>query len=92
MKTLFVMFMKYAGAFVSPKDTTVNSNCPYLVTKAVFGISLSNLHLMIARSEINLREILGTSELVKQIIDPWQGVLVLDGDCVQVPVINAHSH
>ena len=47
---------------------------------------------MIARSKINLGEILGTSKLIKQIINPWQGVLVLDGDCVQVPVINAHSH
>jgi hypothetical protein len=47
---------------------------------------------MIARSEINLGEILGTSKLIKQIIDSWQRVLVLDGDCVQVPVINAHSH
>jgi hypothetical protein len=36
--------------------------------------------MMIARSEINLGEILGTSELIKQIINPWQGVLVLDGD------------
>ena len=56
------------------------------------NITLSNLHLMIARSEINLGEILGTSELVKQIINSWQRVLVLDGDCVQVLVINAHSH
>ena len=47
---------------------------------------------MIARSEINLGEILGTSKLIKQIIDSWQRVLVLDGDCVQVPVVNAHSH
>ena len=46
---------------------------------------------MIAGSEINLREILGTSKLIKQIIDPWQGVLVLDGDCVQVPVIDDNS-
>jgi hypothetical protein len=47
---------------------------------------------MIARSEINLGEILGTSELVKQIINSWQGVLVFYGDCIQVLVINAHSH
>ena len=93
MKTLFIMFMKYAGAFVRPKDTTVNSNCPYLVTKAFFrDVTLSNLHLMIARSEINLGEILGTSKLIKQIIDSWQRVLVLDGDCIQVLVVNAHSH
>jgi len=28
------------GALVSPKDTMVNSYCPYLVTKAVLGMSL----------------------------------------------------
>jgi hypothetical protein len=47
---------------------------------------------MIAGSEINLGEILGTSKLIKQIINLWQRVLVLDGDCIQVSVINAHSH
>ena len=62
---------------MSPKDTTVNSNCPYLVTKAVFGMSLLKLHLMIARSEINLGEILGTSEQIKQIIDLGMGYLFL---------------
>ena len=58
----------------------------------LWNITLSNLHLMIARSEINLGDILGSSKLIKQIINPRQGVLVLDGDCVQVPVINTHSH
>ena len=77
MKTLFIMFMKYAGAFVSTKDTTVNSNYPYLVTKAVFGMSLSNLHLMIARSEINLGEILGTLKLIKQTSILGRGYLFL---------------
>jgi len=31
--------MKYAGAFVNPKDMTRYSYNPYLVEKAVFGIS-----------------------------------------------------
>jgi hypothetical protein len=35
--------MKYAGAFVSPKDITKNSYSPYLVEKAIFGISFARI-------------------------------------------------
>jgi hypothetical protein len=34
MNTLFIKFIKYAGALVSPKDMTKNSYSPYLVVKA----------------------------------------------------------
>jgi hypothetical protein len=40
MKTEFIKYMKYAGALFSPKDITKYSYSPYLVEKAVFGISL----------------------------------------------------
>jgi hypothetical protein len=33
------MYIKYAGALVNPNDITVYSYNPYLVVKAVFGIS-----------------------------------------------------
>jgi hypothetical protein len=36
MNTLFMRFMKKAGALVRPKSITVNSYWPYRVTKAVF--------------------------------------------------------
>jgi hypothetical protein len=39
MNTLFIKFIKYAGALVSPKDMIKNSYSPYLVVKAVLGIS-----------------------------------------------------
>jgi hypothetical protein len=39
MNTLFIRFMKKAGAFVKPKDITVNSNNPYLVINAIFRMS-----------------------------------------------------
>jgi len=39
MNTEFIRYIKYAGAFVSPKDMTKYSYRPYLVEKAVFGIS-----------------------------------------------------
>jgi hypothetical protein len=39
IKTEFMRYMKYAGALVSPNDITRYSYSPYLVEKAVFGIS-----------------------------------------------------
>src|SRR3954464_12358175 len=43
INTLFIIFMKYAGALVNPNDITVYSYNPYLVVKAVFGISPSQI-------------------------------------------------
>jgi hypothetical protein len=40
IKTEFIRYMKYVGALVSPKDITRYSYSPYLIEKAVFGISL----------------------------------------------------
>ena len=39
IKTEFIRYMKKAGALVRPKDITRYSYSPYLVEKAVFGIS-----------------------------------------------------
>ena len=39
MKTKFMIYMKNAGALVRPKDMTRYSERPYLVEKAIFGIS-----------------------------------------------------
>jgi hypothetical protein len=41
MKTEFIKYMRYAGALVSPNDISKYSYSPYLVEKAVFGISLA---------------------------------------------------
>jgi hypothetical protein len=43
MKTEFIRYMKYAGALDSLNDITKNSYNPYLVKKAVFGISLARI-------------------------------------------------
>jgi hypothetical protein len=40
MNTEFIKYMNYVGALVSPNDITKYSYSPYLVEKAVFGISL----------------------------------------------------
>ena len=39
IKTEFMRYIKNAGALVRPKDMTSYSYIPYLVEKAVFGIS-----------------------------------------------------
>jgi hypothetical protein len=39
MKTEFMRYMKIVGALVRPKDMTRYSYNPYLVEKAVLGIS-----------------------------------------------------
>jgi hypothetical protein len=39
MNTLFIRFMKKAGAFVRPKDITVNSYNPYMVINVVYVMS-----------------------------------------------------
>jgi hypothetical protein len=38
MNTLFIKYMKKAGAFVNLNDMTVNSYSPYLVINAVLGM------------------------------------------------------
>jgi hypothetical protein len=39
MNTEFIRYMKYAGALVNPNDITKYSYNPYLVEKAVLGMS-----------------------------------------------------
>ena len=31
-------------------------------------------------------------QLIKQIMDAGQGILILDGNLVQSPIVNAHAH
>jgi hypothetical protein len=38
MNTEFIRYVKWAGAFVNPKDITKYSNNPYRVVNAVLGI------------------------------------------------------
>ena len=43
IKTKFMRYMKNAGALMRPKDMTRYSYNPYLVEKAVFGISYGRI-------------------------------------------------
>src|SRR4051812_33106274 len=89
INTLFIMVMKYVGAFVSTKDITVYSYKPYLVVKAVFWyVLLPDLQLEVARSQINLAKHLCSFQLIKQIIYVRQGVFVLDGYFIQRAIVH----
>jgi hypothetical protein len=39
MNTLFIRYIKYAGALVNPNDITVYSYRPYPIVNAILGIS-----------------------------------------------------
>ena len=56
---------------------TVTSRECYL--RYVFG---SDLDLMIAQSQIDFREYLSSTQLVKQIVNPRKRILILDSDFV----------
>jgi hypothetical protein len=46
---------------------------------------------MIPRAQIDLREYISTLKLIKNILYAGQWMLVLDGNCVQILIIDAHS-
>ena len=51
-------------------------------------ITTPDSQLMIFGSQINLREMLDSLQLVKQVINPGKRILVLDGNLIQLSVIN----
>ena len=48
-------------------------------------------HLVVARAQIDLAEVLRTVQPIEQLIDAGQRVLVLDGDLVQRTVVDTHA-
>jgi hypothetical protein len=50
-------------------------------------IFLSNSNLVIPRLQVNLRENLGSLQLIEQVLDTRKWVLVLDSHMVETPVI-----
>jgi Zn ribbon nucleic-acid-binding protein len=45
-------------------------------------IFITDFNLMIARPEINLGKYLGSHQLIKQDVDVWERILVLDSDYI----------
>jgi hypothetical protein len=43
---------------------------------------------VVARFHINMTEVFGPSELVKEVVDSWNRVPISDYDFIQGPVIN----
>ena len=54
------------------------------------NVIVFDFELMITRSEVYLCEMAGTLKLVKQVINPRDGILILDCDVVQLSIVNAH--
>jgi len=54
------------------------------------NVLLLHLQLMISRTEVQLREHLSSIKLIEQVINPGQKIFVLDGDLVQLTIVNAH--
>jgi hypothetical protein len=46
---------------------------------------------MITRTKVNLREDLGSSQLIEKNINSSKRVFVLDGDCIERSIIYTHS-
>jgi hypothetical protein len=55
------------------------------------NVTRSNFDLMTTRTEVNLREDFGSSQLIKKNINSGKRIFVLDGDCIERLVIHTHS-
>jgi hypothetical protein len=55
------------------------------------NVKRSNFDLMITRTKVNLREDLGSSQLIEKNINSSKRVFVLDGDCIERSIIYTHS-
>jgi hypothetical protein len=55
------------------------------------NVARSNLDLVVARTKVDLREDLGTSQLIKKNINSGKRVFVFDGDCIEWSIIYAYS-
>ena len=92
MKTMFIKCMKKAGALVKPKDMTMYSYNPILTGEChLRNILRTDPQLKITQTQINLREYPSTSKQIKEILNTGQWMLVLDGNCIQLPIIDTHS-
>jgi hypothetical protein len=78
-----ISLMKVVGAFVKPKGMTNHSKRPSFDLKASLPyICLLYWDLMVARLQINLTEVFGSLELIKEIVDSGNRVPVPDCDFI----------
>jgi hypothetical protein len=87
-----IILMKVVGAFVKPKGMTNHSKRPSFDLKAGLPyICLFYRDLVVARLHINITEVFGPCELIKEVVDSGNWVPVSDCDFIQGLVINAES-
>ena len=56
-----------------------------------WNVTMSDSEMMTTWSEVYLWEMTSTVKLVKQVINPRDGILFLDCGLVQLSIVNAHS-
>jgi hypothetical protein len=54
-------------------------------------VFILNSDLMVSRPQVNLGENCSTSYLVKQIIDPWKGILIINGHLIELSILYAKT-
>jgi hypothetical protein len=87
-----IILMKVAGAFVKPKGMTNHSKRPSFDLKAIFHTSVCSIEdLVVARLQINLTEVFGPRDLIKEVVYSRNRVPVSDCDFIQSPIINVES-
>ncbi|MFS8020003.1 hypothetical protein Hanom_Chr15g01410471 [Helianthus anomalus] len=61
-------------------------------SECCFGdVLISDSHLMVSRSQINLRVIGRPLQLVEQVVNTWERITILHGHLVKFAVVNTHS-
>lgn len=72
MEDRFIRSMDVIGAFFQPKDITKTQMTISGSKNSLRDIHLLNLQLMVTRSKSNLKKVLSTLKLIKEIINPWK--------------------
>ena len=92
MKTMFIRCMKKAKGISQAEGHDRVLIQPVLAGECrLRNIPRMDPQLKITRTQINLREYTSTSKQIKEILNTGQWMLVLNGNCVQLPIIDTHS-
>jgi hypothetical protein len=66
---------------------------PVLCAKRTLAlVSILDAHLVVSRTQVQAGEYVGIVQLIKEVINAWERVAVLDGHGIQLPVVYAHAH
>ena len=83
--------MKCGGSIGQPKWHDQKLKVPIVATKCcLWDVLIPNSDLVVPRTQIDLREVLGSSKLIHQLINAGNGVPVHEGLLVKGSVVYAH--